>query len=148
MRATAPFNFTTPLANLRNGLASNAMQQWMMAVLEFMGGEYKNFAPSSNAPSFVPSRYTYRLTGGDCQINADFTFSGDGSAADFYMTLPIPALAHFGQLLCYMNVLGAPTVVAPAAIFPDGNLHFSLSGAPPFPVGNIYVQMSGRYRVT
>jgi hypothetical protein len=144
MNRIGVYNFASPLVNLLTGNASDAMQRWMLAVYDFVGTPYKGFTPTSTAPGFALSAYTYRLTGGDCQVNILFNFTG-GAGTDYLINLPVAALNNFGLLTCYMNLVGQPVVSAVALILTDGKLHFALSGAGTFPVGTITCAISGRY---
>jgi hypothetical protein len=145
MRAVAPYAFATPLVDSRQ-LATDNMQMWMRAMNDFAGGEYRDFVPTCTAPGFALVGFTYRLTGGDCQVNIAYNFTG-GSTAEVVMSLPVPAVNTFGPLTCYMNLVLQPVVTAVAVVLPDGNLHMALSGAPTFPAGTLYCQVAGRYRI-
>jgi hypothetical protein len=147
MNTLGVFNFASPLIDIaRQGLASDPMQRWMLGVYDFLGTPYKSFTPTCTAPGFTLANYTYRLTGGDCQINILFDFTG-GLGTDYNITLPVPALGNFGLLTCYMNSVGQPVVAAVALILTDGKLHFALSGAGTFPSGTVTCSISGRYSV-
>jgi hypothetical protein len=143
-----PFHFGGPITDTkRPGFASDAMQKWMMGVYEFVGTSYKDLLTAScTAPGFTLSNYTYRLTGGDCQVNILFNFTG-GTGTDYTITVPTPALDNFGLLTCYMNLVGQPVVTAVALILTDGKIHFALSGAGTFPAGTVTCSISGRYSV-
>lgn len=144
----APFNFGGPVADTqRNGVASDSMQRWMMGVLDFMGGEYRAYTPTTDATGFSLVGFTYRLTGGDCQVNISFTFNSGGLGTTFQLSLPVPAINDFGPLTCYMNVVGSPIVPAVAVIQPGGTLHFYLANNATFPAGTVFTQVAGRYRV-
>jgi hypothetical protein len=88
MNRIGVYNFASPLVNLLTGNASDAMQRWMLAVYDFVGTPYKGFTPTSTAPGFALSAYTYRLTGGDCQVNILFNFTG-GAGTDYLINLPV-----------------------------------------------------------
>jgi hypothetical protein len=146
MNTLGIFNFASPLVDLtRQAVASDAMQRWMLAVYDFVGTPYKDFPnPACSAPGFNLASYTYRLTGGDCQVNILFDFTG-GLGTDYALSLPVPALANFGLLTCYMNSVGQPVISAVALILSDGLLHFAMSGAATFPTGTVTCSISGRY---
>ena len=142
------YNFASPLIELaRAGVASDAMQRWMLGVYDFVGTPYRDLLTvSCTAPGFALSNYTYRLTGGDCQVNILFNFTG-GIGTDYTITVPTKALDNFGLLTCYMNLVGQPVVTAVALILTDGKIHFALSGAGTFPAGTVTCSISGRYSV-
>lgn len=149
MRASGPFQFSSPLVEKVRGLASDAMQKWMITISDFVGGEYQAFTPTSYAPGYLLVGFTYRLTAGDCQVNVAFNFTGDGVTNDITLTLPVPAFNHFAQFPCFANATGQPLQPQNCAVYADGLVHVSQPQAVPWPNGaNIYVQFSGRYRIS
>src|SRR3982751_5781578 len=147
MKRIGLYNFAFPILSQPSGMSSYAVQRLMMAVSDFVGTPYKPPPnPACTAPGYTESSYTYRLTGGDCQVNILFDFTG-GVGTDYTIDLPTPALHNFGLLTCYMNLVGQPVINAVALVLSDGKLHFAMSGDPTFPAGTITCSISGRYSI-